>query len=490
MERREELGQVWTPDEMVRWICDQPELGGANLLDQHVLEPGFGGGAFLRELIRRTWAEAETRVNYSPVETGRLIDEHLHGVEVDEARFDATCEAIRKEVLAATGVYLELPNLRNESFLDYQAPVPMDLVVGNPPYLRPHDLSLDVREAIKREPHTGGTSDLYIYFYVKSLSLLSSGGMLSFIAPNSWLKNTSQASFRSWLLDEQLIVSVSDFGGLQVFPDVSTYVCIATLRSPNRPTGRTVAAGDFISRRAVSLAPLTFEERAVAFADATQLGLAPALAGMGPAAGGDTLTLGDVAETGNGVATLADKVFLVPEDFPAVESDFLRPVVKGSRYVGGPINSRIIFPYVREGDGYRPAREEELREDAAVYEHLSGRRAQLDARAADAKALWFHYGRSQAISRVPRRKLVISPTLGPEQEVARCAIVPEETVVYSGLYICEKEPSWPLELLQDIVTSSEFRDYIRLLGKDMRGGYRSFGAPLLRSFAIPARFLS
>ena len=70
-----------------------------------------------------------------------------------------------------------------------------DLVIGNPPYVRQEMLTPQYKEQLLRSVQTqwGNNlkmekrSDLYVYFYLHGLSLLSPDGVFCFITSNSWL---------------------------------------------------------------------------------------------------------------------------------------------------------------------------------------------------------------------------------------------------------------------------------------------------------------
>lgn len=83
-----------------------------------------------------------------------------------------------------------------------------DIIIGNPPYVRQEDIAdpngrvtsskaykdlleesirLEYPKHFVKKEKINGKSDLYSYFYVKSLRLLNENGLLTFICSNSWL---------------------------------------------------------------------------------------------------------------------------------------------------------------------------------------------------------------------------------------------------------------------------------------------------------------
>jgi type I restriction-modification system DNA methylase subunit len=112
-----------------------------------------------------------------------------------------------------------------------------DIVIGNPPYVRqeqlrgltvtgsdgqPHPL----KEALKEryECYTG-TADLYVYFFERSLQLLRTGGVLSLITSNKYMRAAYGAKLRTYLAYATHPHAILDFGDAPVFTSIA-YPCI------------------------------------------------------------------------------------------------------------------------------------------------------------------------------------------------------------------------------------------------------------------------
>ncbi|MFB6205321.1 MAG: Eco57I restriction-modification methylase domain-containing protein [Haloglomus sp.] len=130
-----------------------------------------------------------------------------------------------------------------------------DIVIGNPPYVRQEAivdqnvdserlerlsddevraLRSDYKEALRSfaderfdiEPHR--TSDLYLYFFFRSLDLLRDGGTLSFVTPNSWLDVDYGVPLQELLLTEGNLEYVLENRTQRTFEaaDVNTVISI------------------------------------------------------------------------------------------------------------------------------------------------------------------------------------------------------------------------------------------------------------------------
>jgi len=100
-----------------------------------------------------------------------------------------------------------------------------DAVIGNPPYVRQESIK-GQKEYFKINYSVyHGASDLYSYFIEKGISLLSPGGLFSYIVANKWMRSSYGKPLRTFLLTKQ-IEEIIDFGDLPVFKSATTYPCI------------------------------------------------------------------------------------------------------------------------------------------------------------------------------------------------------------------------------------------------------------------------
>ncbi|MDM8555641.1 TaqI-like C-terminal specificity domain-containing protein [Desulfococcaceae bacterium HSG7] len=114
-------------------------------------------------------------------------------------------------------------------FADIMGKGGFDAVIGNPPYVR-HEMLGDAKPYLQNHYSVyQGTADLYVYFIQKSISLLHSGGLFSFIVANKWLRANYGKPLREWLKLRH-IVEIADFGDLPVFQQATTYPCILVIK--------------------------------------------------------------------------------------------------------------------------------------------------------------------------------------------------------------------------------------------------------------------
>jgi hypothetical protein len=119
-----------------------------------------------------------------------------------------------------------------------------DLIIGNPPYLR-HEEIIDPYGKINNykdqllisikgdfpkyfaTKNINGQSDLYTYFYVRSLALLNQTGLLTFICENTWLDVQYGFWLQEFLLNNSSLDTFIDNSAEKSFKeDVNTVITI------------------------------------------------------------------------------------------------------------------------------------------------------------------------------------------------------------------------------------------------------------------------
>jgi hypothetical protein len=94
-----------------------------------------------------------------------------------------------------------------------------DCVIGNPPYVRPHNLSADMKRYFwghfRSFTHK---SDLYCCFMERATSLLRGGGLFSYIVSHGWLRLNSFQELRRFILDNYRIMQLVELP-YKVFAD-------------------------------------------------------------------------------------------------------------------------------------------------------------------------------------------------------------------------------------------------------------------------------
>jgi adenine-specific DNA-methyltransferase len=181
---RKQLGAFYSPDAYAATLTAWALAGNG----RSVLDPSFGGCAFLRVALDQLEAAS-----------GSDAATHLFGADIDPD-LDEWMSG-----LTARGVPER--NLLRADFLTLRAGKDLprvDAVVGNPPYVRHHWISADVRRAAAsamREAgvQIAGTASLWAYFVIHAATFLRDGGRMALLLPSSFMQSDYAAVVHNYL---------------------------------------------------------------------------------------------------------------------------------------------------------------------------------------------------------------------------------------------------------------------------------------------------
>ena len=387
---------------------------------QRILEPSCGMGAFLTELCD-TYPEKE-----------------IYAYDIDEKAITHCREkfkTIRSEIVDFTTLKCERK---------------FDVIIGNPPYIRYQNLSIDERRRLSNEyPNIlTGNFDLYMYFIIKSLSLISENGVVIFIVPKSWWISKSGLKLKSVLVNDNYIVSITDLSHQKIFSDADTYTMILELSKRNH---QEKGKSKIIWRNGMKGVPI---EKCIDTSSDRR----------------------EILSVNNGIATLCDNVFFIKSkeilrmddkfiefvklDEKSVKHNFkiergcTRDILKVSRNAV----ETIIYPYKQDT---KPYTEMEMEINfPQCWTYLLSRKSQLLKR--DSGRInrdgWYTYGRRQGLRPSNQTRLFIS-SLCPAP-FSDYVIEKKASLFYSGLVItkCSQSP-FSLNSVKKIL--DEYEDVIK-----------------------------
>ncbi len=387
-------GVFYTPEFITRYLASRalsieersPRASGATV--PRIGDITCGSGSFLTaalDLLLRRLRKQDSTINWGK----RIIDQkRLVGIDIDK----------RAVTLARLSVWLRLteePNalplprlseciIKGDALDDKtwaKLPDSFDIILGNPPFLA--SASLQKRDVLTKRFETAeGRFDYAFLFYEQALRRLRFGGALGMVAPNRLFTNRDAASIRNYITSHMDLITIVDFGSLEVFAGISAYVGlllgvrVATAGS-SRSAVRVISVKDLPARFAGALIAATdrgssevSNEQVRAFNAKQSEGrlpwvfLAPAELEVRNKLMSDSTTLAEVAQCFQGIKTGCNEVFVVVPDQPArgeitritnrfgerfeIETELLRPVVFGSdiqRYMPLDPNRLLLYPY-------------------------------------------------------------------------------------------------------------------------------------------------
>ena len=459
-----ENGRFYTPPYIVNNILDLSGYCGTAVLKKHVIDNSCGDGAFLCEIVSR-YCRVALDNGLQPDELVADLSTYIHGIELESIEQQkCICNVNRiAEQYGIIGVNWDIICGNSLSITDYDGK--MDFVLGNPPYVRVHNLG-DSFEEIKTFTFAqNGMTDLFIVFFELGIRMLNNTGVLGYITPSSYFNSLAGAYMRKYFADENLLKAVVDLKHFQAFAS-TTYTAITILAKDKNDNSIEYYHYDEKSFKPYYVETVRPQDYQIAgnyyFAKISELKLLQKI----------FFNYGkcDISVK-NGYATLCDDVFIHDFQF---DSKFIIPVIKSSKGT----KQKIFFPYDEKG-GLIP--ESVLQEETALFRYLLENKSKLTKRSneKDANKYWYAFGRSQAIMDTYKNKLSINALLRTKDDF-KFVPAPAGTGVYGGLYIVSD--TIPVEEIINVLKTNEFMAYIASLGKYKSGGYYTFSSKDVKAF--------
>ena len=499
--RQTENHQIFTPAHIVDLILDTIGYTEDNVMEKTIMEPSFGDGAFLCNIIERIIVYSKKKgFDANCIRT--LILSNVYGIEKDPQLYEITINKIN-DICVANGI--GSINMSNNlilgdttvEYLNYKNK--FDFVVGNPPYVRVHHMDSTTRKSISSGKFGSGMKELYVYFYEIGIKMLNKTGKLGFITPNSFMKNTSQKEFRNNLINKNLIAAIYNFASVKVFDNAATYTCVCILDKTKH---------NFITYEERNLEGIVFETKVETKYLKQYVIDKPwiFIENMDAIYLDSNNTLSSVCNIQYGVCTNADKVYIGKayknqeetiayrgkhsgknqivyfNGYP-VESKILRRCVKESK-CSGIDNTYILFPYVYKDDKCVAIKESVLEKKYPLaYEYLKANKDILMKRDMDPHYLWYEYARTQGLVNMNNKKVIFKHIMKRDDQLVTAFALDEDIVVYSGLYITAADEN-TLKRVISIIETKEFKQYCCVVGKDMANDYVSVNGKAVQAFQI------
>lgn len=457
-------GRFFTPNFIVCNILDMSGYYGHEILQKHAIDNSCGDGAFLVEMVRR-YCEVAVKEGISLEEIACQLSVFIHGIEIDPFECKK-CISHVSQIAAQFDIHNVKWDIRcKDAMLTHDYDGKMDFVLGNPPYVRVHNVGNSL-ETIKTFSFAqNGMTDLYIVFFELGLKMLNSQGVLGYITPSSYFNSIAGEAMRQYLIRHNLIEKIIDLKHYQAFT-ATTYTAITILKKAKTDSIVSYYQFDEKNRIPYYIDTLTpddfFIKKNFYFSNKENLRLLKKIF--------NNLGHCDIAVK-NGFATLCDPVFIGDFSF---KSKYIIPVIKAST----GRRTSIFYPYDKNS---KLIAESELQQDIELYRYLLDRKELLVKRSIDkfANNFWYAYGRSQAINDTYKNKISIS-TLVRTPEDLKIIDAPSGIGVYSGLYIIGSKID--AASVKKMLLTEEFITYISLLGKYKSGGYYTFSSKDLKAF--------
>lgn len=497
VEAVEENGIVFTPKYIAEYIVSQTMEGISEWSDDlTIVDPACGCGIFLI-------AAAEYVHNRFQIPMSQIVERNLFGFDIEEGNI-RRCKLILKLLNAQHGEVLK--DINNIFCCDslktnWNALIGrenVDFIIGNPPYVNPHDLNKDTVAFLKKTFQTtkSGVFNIFYAFIEQSMKYISKEGKLGFIVPNNFLSIKSATELRNFLQKEQYLRRILDFGDNMVFKPVRTYNCIILLDREEKENFE-YCVMERTDNVQSGLPHIEFAQMKTEDLDVNGWKLVDSSTRKNLLKiEGQAKQIKEFVRTG--IATLKDAVYMVDRDecgfFKTVggkrfdiESEIAVPLYKipdlklyntleeAKRY--------IIFPYEKRDGKFVLMSEADLKDKFPLtYDYLLEMKALLDSRdkGKGVVGAWYAYGRTQGLNKYGKKLLF--PTFANRPKFI---YVEDEYALFVNGYAVFENDFLDLEVFCKVLNSSVMHYYVSQTSYPIEGGYYCYQKKYIERFSIP-----
>jgi len=339
MAKKNDFGQYFTPDHVAEFMVG---LSTAKK-NGKVLEPSSGKGVFIQKLQDAGFKD-------------------IIAYEIDKTLEQSVRDA----------------DVRFESFVSANINEKFDLVIGNPPFIRWKNLDENLKDELNSnhlwKKYFNSLCDYLCIFALKSVELLNDGGELIFITPEYWLNTKHAESLRNYLVENGYFTDIIHFNETPIFNKVASSIVIFRYVKARDKKNKNINIKKYHSTQKLNSSILReiadnvaseklevfqrkqFElnERWTLITSDKEDTLAKfeqscLSTNKGSLFGreGKYITLGEVADIGNGMVSGLDKAFQIPDNvqLSKKETQASISVLKGKnmdKYIHGNLH-RYIF---------------------------------------------------------------------------------------------------------------------------------------------------
>lgn len=338
---------------------------------------------------------------------------------------------------------LEFPDVFDDTTSDRCDGSGFDAVIGNPPYVRIQNIKkTDPATATyldEKYETTHQNYDFSLPFTEKGYELLREDGVFGYIETKKWIQGEYGKKLREYLVEQQAIHELVDFGDQQIFPGACTYTVLLFLRKNTTDVFRYANINDLHH----SIDQLRCIQTADQFVHDDMYTYRESFDTLGSSPWVFTLpeereilnnieqhpTLGSISDTiFVGLQTSADAVYIVDieeendgelrvysnalDQHCTIEKDITRPILRGKdieKWTVTENDHRLIFPYQTDSktDTYDLFSKRTLRQEYPnAWEYLNENKSQLLGRADVHEEAWWGYPYPKNLEKFSTEKLM------------------------------------------------------------------------------------
>ena len=226
-----------------------------------IVDPACGSGAFLNEALNflidehKYIDELEAKLTGSSIafayHSESILENNLFGVDLNEESVEIaklslwlrTAEPNRKlndlsNNIKCGNSLIDDPEIAGDKAFNWEKEFPQifakggfDVVIGNPPYVRPHNIADNEKVFLWGNYFVASQkTDLYAFFTERGALLLKQNGILGYIMPKTWMSIHSFFKLRQFILENYNIQKIGILPN-KVFEDAIVETAIIIFQS-------------------------------------------------------------------------------------------------------------------------------------------------------------------------------------------------------------------------------------------------------------------
>lgn len=459
-------GDVFTKPCVVDYMLDMVGYtADKDLSMTSIMEPSCGEGEFIISIIERL-ADSASRFGF---DLNEAYHRNVYASDLDEAKVLRCIERIK-----VAFPEIENPGIKivTEDYLLAEH-VAVDVVIGNPPYIRYEQIPETKLNVYKNKFATFYyRADMYVLFFEHSLKQMKRGGKHCFICANRWMKNQYGKNLRELVARYYSLSTIINLEGADAFDEeVLAYPAITLIEDKSHNDKLKFAeTNDVEELRFLNFRELTTPEGddwSSMFNTVAQTSTFSLIEEQG-------------FKIGIGVATGADNIFISNDIKGQVEDELLIPSLNARDLQGNAMKwggRYLINPYDANGkliplDAYPKAKR-----------YFESHRGRLSSRHKAAKnpAAW--YGTIDKITpSLQHQPKILLPDIS-----GNSFIFVDEGKYYPqhNIYYITGGTQQQLQILAALLMSDFVRTQLENVTNKMNGGYARWQSQHLRKLYIP-----
>lgn len=477
-------GIVFTPIELVDYIF-KDMLDISECQNKKIVDIAVGNGVFLIGLLINLKEQNPT------LNLRQIVENNLYGYDLEKVNVEYT-KLNLKLLLEYYGENTDKLKLNIEQANSLEKfknkKEEFDIILGNPPYVKQQNLTIDHRKYLEENFKTINSNFNLSYAFLETIvNLLKPNGIAIQVVPNNLLKLKSASTLREYLIQNKVLDSIVDFDKYKIFKDIGTYTMVLKLSKKDNKE---------LKYKKIEEQPCYTKILKMPWQITTKINK-------------DSIDLISKKEeeiieavennyyklrTATGISTQNNSLYLVEKDKAGyykeyngikykIDAESIKPIYKCSMQNKNTLNKEyIIYPY----DNGKIKTEERLKTiEPNTYKYLLAIKKELYKRSGieENEKYWYKYGRSQAINNFQEK--IIYPMTSKEPNFIH---IKEEALYYNGNAILEvkgKDKSLDLETAELILNSEVIEKYVACKSHCISGGYYNYNKKVISKITIP-----